>query len=115
MWVNLGADAVRHLRAQRHRLAHVERYLATCSVPDEALLPSLLLNDAEHLDVVNDRKRYIRWIEGSKHPEMLTMADVQPAVTSGDFFARKVDPQASADVLDELDRLHSGQEPSTRG
>ena len=115
MWVNLGADALRHLRAQRHRLARVERYLSTCSVPDEALLPTLLLNDADHLDVVNDRKRYIRWIEGNPHPEMLTLADVEPAVTSGDFFARKVDPHTTADVLDELDRRHSGQEPPARG
>jgi len=103
MWVNLGASAVAHVLEQRRRLARVERYLSRCSVPDEALLPSLLLNDAEHLDVVNDRRRYIKWHEGRAHPEVLLPADVEAASAGTDFFARKVDSEGAAEVLDLFD------------
>ena len=105
MWANLRAPAVHHVLEQRERLARVERYLSRCSVPDEALLPSLLLNDADHLRIRGERKRWIRWVEGSPHPELLRPEDVPAVAASGDFFARKVDGTATAEVLDRLDTL----------
>ncbi len=109
MWVNLRDSAVAHVLAQRTRLGRVERYLSRCSIPDEALVPSLLLNDAGHLDVVNDRKRYIRWVEGQPHPEYLTLDDVPLISAAPDFFARKVDSAQTPDVLDRLDGLALGR------
>ena len=113
MWPNLSAPALDHVLAQRARLPRVERYLSWCQAPDEALLPTLLLNDGPTgptgLDVVNDRKRYIRWTTGSPHPELLTVHDV-PAITGGtDFFARKADP-GDLEVLDLLDAA-AGRQP----
>jgi len=105
MWANLGAAAVAHVLEQRVRLQPVERYLVRCSVPDEALLPTLLLNDAAHLDVVDDRKRYIRWTEGEPHPAYLEAAEAEAVRGSGDFFARKVDTSLTGDLLDRLDAL----------
>ncbi|CAN5165804.1 hypothetical protein BH24ACT12_BH24ACT12_28880 [soil metagenome] len=90
-WPNLGATAVHHVLEQRIRLRRVESYLSRCSNPDEALLPTLLLNDAGHLRILAERRRYIRWVEGRPNPELLTVADVAKATTSGDYFARKVD------------------------
>ncbi len=103
MWANLSAAAVSHVLDQRRRMANVERYLARCSVPDEALLPTLLLNDADDLTVRAERHRYIRWVEGRPHPELLTPADVPTLTTSGDFFARKADSVATPEVLDLID------------
>jgi len=114
MWVNLGASAVAHVIEQRLRLARVERYLSTCSVPDEAFLPTLLLNDSDHLDIVNDRRRYIRWTEGQPHPEFLTTGDVAAAVAGTDFFARKVDSATTAEALDLLDE-RGGDRSQTEG
>ncbi len=108
MWVNLSATAVGHVLAQRRRLGRVERYLSRCSIPDEALLPSLLLNDANHLNVVNNRRRYIRWVEGSPHPEFLTGADLPDIAASQDFFARKVDSARTPMILDRLDAIAAG-------
>ena len=51
-----GRPAVHHVLEQRERLARVERYLSRCSVPDEALLPTLLLNDADHLRISGERQ-----------------------------------------------------------
>lgn len=103
MWVNLSAAALDHLLLQRERLGFVERYLARSPVPDEALIPTLLLNDAGHLQMVNDRRRYIRWTEGAKHPATLSLEDVPKAVASSAFFARKVDSRTTPEVLDAFD------------
>jgi len=102
-WPNLGAAAVAHLRAQTALRSRVEPYLRWCASPDEALLPTLLLNGAGHLDVVDDRKRYMRWVEGEPHPRMLGAQDVPAIRSSGAFFARKVDSERTPEVLDLLD------------
>jgi hypothetical protein len=103
MWANLRAPAVHHVLEQRERLRRVESYLSRCSVPDEALLPTLLLNDAGHLRVRAERRRYIRWVEGRANPELLTPDDVRAMQGSGDYFARKVDSLRTPEVLDLLD------------
>ena len=102
-WPNLGAAAVAHLREQAVLRSRVEPYLRWCASPDEALLPTLLLNGASHLKILNDRRRYLRWTTGSWHPEVLDGRDL-PAIRESDaFFARKVDPLASRELLDALD------------
>lgn len=106
-WVNLNASAVDHALAQRARMAHVERYLYWCPNPAEALLPTLLLNDAEQLKIVTDHKRYIRWIEGKRNPEFLGPEDLPRLSTRGAFFARKLDSQRTPEMLDRLDELAS--------
>jgi len=104
-WINLRASAVDHVLEQRARLAHLERYFSWCSCPDEALLPTLLLNDAEQLKIVADRKRYIRWTEGKPSPQLLGLEDLPALSASGDFFARKFDSQVTPEALDRLDEL----------
>lgn len=103
MWVNLGAAAVAHLLEQRARRPELERYLLRCPIPDEALLPTLLLNDATALVVAGERRRYVRWTRGDWHPAFLDAADAPAVRSSGDFFARKVDSARTADLLDLLD------------
>lgn len=104
-WVNLSARAVDHVLEQRARMAQVERYLSWCSVPDEALLPTLLLNDAHQLKIVGDHKRYIHWVEGRSSPELIGQGNLQALSARGDFFARKFDSQLTPGVLDRLDEL----------
>lgn len=104
-WLNLDAAASRHLVEQYDRMTTVRRYLSHCSNPDEALVPTLLLNDADNLRIRNDRKRFIEWGPRAAHPATLVASDLERIVASGDFFARKVDGIASSDLLDRLDRL----------
>jgi hypothetical protein len=104
MWPNLSAAALDHVLVQRRRRPEVERYLATCQVPDEALVPTLLLNDRGDLRVSDDGRRFIRWTPGAPHPETLTVED-EGAIRAGDsFFARKVDIERSAELMDRLDQ-----------
>ncbi len=104
-WVNLGSPAVHHVLEQHRRLPHVERYFNRCSIPDEGFLPTLLLNNAEHLTFEVDRRRYIPWTRDRRHPALLDVSDVEKAVASTDLFARKVDSERTPDVLDMFDRL----------
>jgi hypothetical protein len=103
MWANLSRPAVEHLLEQHRTQTAVRRYLSWCSVPDEALLPTLLLNGSDQLRVVAERRRFIRWVEGHPHPEILTRSDAEAIAASGDYFARKVDLGRSAELLDWLD------------
>jgi hypothetical protein len=103
MWANLSRPAVEHLLEQYRTQNQVRRYLNWCSVPDEALLPTLLLNGAEHLRILPERRRFIRWEPGQPHPEVLTSDDAEAIVASGDYFARKVDATKSRELMDWLD------------
>ena len=103
MWANLSRSAVEHLLEQYEEQTRVRRYLSRCSVPDEALLPTLLLHDSQRLRIVAERRRFIRWVEGQPHPEILTEKDADAIRASGDYFARKVDLEHSGRLLDELD------------
>ena len=107
-WPNLGARAVAHVRAQAALRARVEPHLRWCQSPDEALLPTLLLNGAGDLRVVSDRRRFLRWVEGEPHPRLLTAEDAPAIVASTDFFARKIDSVGSAALLDLLDDAAAG-------
>lgn len=109
MWVNLGAAAVQHLLSQRQALPHVESYLRRCSVPDEALLPTLLLNNSEDLQIYSEGHRYIKWKQGEPHPAMLAVGDVPDIVGSDAYFARKVDSRRTPLVLDLLDEAAAAQ------
>lgn len=113
VWVNLRAAAVEHVLAQRERRIEVRRYLSGRPLPDEAYLATLLLNDARHLDIVNERRRYIRWTPGESHPAFLNEHDARAAVGGTDFFARKCDSVRTAEALDVLDRTVSSAKPGT--
>ncbi len=111
MWVNLSAEAVHHVLEQFDRREEVRRYFGTCSTPDEALLPTLLLNDADDLRIVNDRKRFIRWSPGAAHPEVLTEGDAPQLLASGAYFGRKVELPSSRALLDRLDAAAVSDQP----
>lgn len=102
MWVNLGRAAVHHVLEQRQRRPDLERYFRTVSIPDEAMLTTLLFNEGEHLDIAADHRRFIRW-SGQPHPKTLTMKDLPDLLSTDAFFARKFDPLVDRRVLDHLD------------
>lgn len=102
-WVNLGHRAARRLVEVRPRMSEVERYLDTVPNPDEALLPTLLLNHADDLQLIHDRRRYVRWTPGDPHPAYLSSDDLPAIRASSAYFCRKVDSERNRDVVDLLD------------
>ncbi|UPK74330.1 hypothetical protein MU582_18090 [Nocardioidaceae bacterium SCSIO 66511] len=101
-WVNLNDRALDHIVRQRSRMTRVDRYLARCSNSDEALLPTLLLNDSAELAIVNDHRRFIVWPDQSPHPETLSIGHLESLAASGAYFARKFETAASSELLTEI-------------
>ena len=51
---------------------------------------------------------YIDWSGNGAHPEVLTEKDLPVILESGKWFTRKVEPQASAQLIDALDAIQRG-------
>jgi hypothetical protein len=89
LWVNLSARAARHVLYQYGNRPDLVRYFATTSIPDEALLPTLLMNDSPGLTVIPNHRRHIEWSNGGAHPDLLTIDHLNALATSSAFFARR--------------------------
>jgi Core-2/I-Branching enzyme len=103
MWFNLSRDAVDQVLDRTDRATALLRFLQHAPIPDEMFIASLVCNEPG-LDVVNDRRRYLRFERGARHPHTLGAADVPTAVSSDAFFARKLSEDTDPAALDELDR-----------
>ncbi len=104
LWVDLSREAVGRVLESPVR-GRVERFLGRSPIPDEALLHTLLLNNAAGLRLSPDQRRWIRWGGASPHPRTVTLEEVPQIASSGAFFTRKVDPVAHGDALDALDAV----------
>jgi hypothetical protein len=103
-WVNLSARAV--YKVLDSPLSDpVMNFLRRSPSADEAWLTTVLLNGDPALEVVNDRRRYVRWPGGTPHPAVLGPDDLPALRESNAFFARKVDPAAWPQACDTLDEL----------
>lgn len=72
---------------------------------DEIFFQTLMMNSPFARNVVNNNLRYVKWSNGSS-PDILTASDYDNIVSSGRYFARKVDQTGSANLLDKLDLRH---------
>jgi hypothetical protein len=104
MWFNVSAAAL-HGMLESPFTDQLLRFLAAAPIPDEMFIASAVCNQPS-LSVANDRRRYVRFERGARHPHVLGVDDVPDIVSSGAFFARKFDA-AAPDVLDRLDAATS--------
>lgn len=104
MWFNVSGPAV-HTMLDSPFAAPLLGFLKAAPIPDEMFIASMICNDG-NLDVANDRRRYVRFDRGARHPHTLGLDDVDEIVGSGAFFARKFTSESPA-VLDRLDELAS--------
>jgi Core-2/I-Branching enzyme len=105
-WWNLGRRAVDRILDHPEMTGYLaQRRFRTTLVPDEAFFQTALLNSPADLHLVNRHRRFYRFPKrgGSAHPEVLTIRDLDAILASGAFFARKVDQDASGELLDRLD------------
>ena len=101
-WMNLGRAAWTGLTGHPRRRS-LERYYRSTVLPDESLIHTLLL-DVDGLRITRTDRRFLRWPSpGDAHPDLLTTADVRPAVSSDALFARKFDESIHPGVLDAVD------------
>ncbi len=103
MWHALSQPCVAFLAAELERRPELVSYYRRTVVPDESLIPTVLAN-AGAFRIVPDSRRYADVHEQpGGHARVLGPADLGE-VTSGRYdFARRVDVESSAALLDALD------------
>lgn len=103
-WWMLSRECTAYIIAfidQHAEVGNFSRFTWGC---DEFLIPTILLNSPLRERIINNNYRYIDWAAGGAHPKLLTLADAEPLVRSGQFFARKFDLAQDVAILDVLDQ-----------
>jgi len=106
-WKVLSREAVEVLRSRYHEHPEERAFVASCKVPDELYIATALHADGS-VAIIDLPTTHSHFTEGSSSPEWLTPDIVQEAVLYGAPFARKLHPDADAEVLAAL-------EPASRG
>jgi hypothetical protein len=116
LWTTFGRRAVERVFADEQLLAHLRKRFARPMAPSEGFFQTLLMNAPIGLSIVNDDRRFYDFPKtgGSGHPRILTLDRLDELLATNVQFARKVEQEASAPLLDALDELHarSGAQPA---
>ena len=103
-WFCGNARAAECLLSKRREHQRLLKAYDTAQIPDESYCQTVLCNEPG-LKVHPETLHYTRWVLPSDaHPKTLAEEDFQNIMTSGKFFARKVDMGAAPGVLDMIDR-----------
>lgn len=103
----------------------VTKIFRSAPMPDEMWMQSVLLNTPARESVEawatdgqlapgtkhsenHANHHYIDWSGMGAHPEVLTEKDLPVILESGKWFTRKVEPHASAQLIDALDAIQRG-------
>ncbi len=79
------------------------RLCRTVQCPDELFFQTLVMHSAYANRVLSDNYRYVQWPEqGARNPKVLDGADFERIRASNAHFCRKLDSQASADLMRRL-------------
>lgn len=111
VWSTFGRRAVERILGQEAMRTYLrDRRLRRMLVPDESFFQTVLMNAPHGLDIVNDDRRFYRFLEagGAPHAEVLTMGYLDELRQSRAHFARKFEEGASGELLDHLDELAAG-------
>lgn len=90
----------------------VVRFFERVFAPDESLFQTILLNSPFADRLVNDDLRHVDWSGPDPPPRILTSADFDALIASGDLFARKFDITRDAEILDLIDLAIARREAS---
>lgn len=82
-------------------------------IPDEGFFQTVMMNTAEHGEVVSDDLRMIDWVPDGDiklRPRTYRLADAKALTTSSNLFARKFDATEDSEILDALENSLRAQE-----
>ena len=97
----LSALGVAHILERVGNEPRLVRFFENTFAPDEMFFHILLANSPLR-DRILPANHYIDWRLRLEHPKTLGTEDLDAMLSSGQFFARKFEPDSP--VLDELDR-----------
>ncbi len=98
-------------RAQRYKAFYRNTFIA-----DEGFFPTVMMNTAEHGEVVSDDLRMIDWVPDGDiklRPRTYVGEDAAALLASDCLFARKFDATVDDDILDQIDDSLRADEPPT--
>lgn len=84
------------------------KYIKNTFAPDEMIYQTILLNAENKFNVVNDNLRYMIW-DGNSGPRTLGQNDYESIVNSNCFFARKVEPEISGDLIKLIEKYRNNK------
>lgn len=86
------------------------RFMRTVQCPDEMLFQTLVMHSSCAPRVLSDNYRYVQWPEGgARNPKVLDAGDFDRIRASHAHFCRKLDSQASAELLRRLVEWKTGR------
>lgn len=104
-WWSLQRDALEYLFKIKNKY---RKYIKNTFAPDEMIYQTILLNAENKFNVVNDNLRYMIW-DGNSGPRTLGQNDYESIVNSNCFFARKVEPEISGDLIKLIEKYRNNK------
>ncbi len=102
-WHTIRRRAVLRLLAFCDERPDVVAYFRRVLIPDESFIQTVLVNEPDLRFVPRNRRYFDMSASRRGHPKTLGPEDV-PALSRGDYvFARKIEPEGQAELLDRLD------------
>ena len=105
-WWDLSRRVIERIFEAEPFLTYLRRRFEPVVLPDEAFFQTAILNFPRELLLANATRRFYTFPTTGKslHPHTLTIEHLPEIRASDAFFARKIDPVESADLLDALDQ-----------
>lgn len=80
------------------------RFLYFCRIPEEFFFQTILLNSIYSENVISNNLRFTLWMEKhNSNPAILDNSDFTAIQNSDAFFARKIDPIISKNLIEKID------------
>lgn len=115
-WWALTGDCVDHVLSVVDGDPKVRRYFRHTFLPDETFFQTIIGSSRFAETNTGDYMRYVDWTNPNPTPpRILTMEDYDKIRASTAFFARKIDPVRSAELLAHIDRELLGVETEGAG
>ena len=102
-WWMLTGDCVRYVLDFCEERPDVLRFFEHVKCADELFFQSVILNSLFAGRVLSENYRYTDWSAGQPNPKLLDTTDFERIVSSGKWFARKLDLNVSPQLFDRLD------------
>jgi hypothetical protein len=106
-WWSLHIDCVRFIMEEFDRDSDLFQFYRYTFIPDEMLFQTLIMNSHFKDTVVNDNSRFIKWSNGSWHPETIGLEHLKDLMTKRKLFARKFEYDDDKTVLNQLDEIRN--------
>lgn len=102
-WWALSRDCLAEVLRLADTHPRLMRFMRTVQCPDEMLFQTLVMHSRFAGRVLSENFRYVQWPErGARNPKVLDNGDFERIRASNAHFCRKLDSQASAELLPRL-------------